>query len=105
VDIPKVLPIQIFDELINNLKKYDYVIAFVEKNSSLTLKNYLNENKIDKKKKILAIIGPEGGFSDREFKTFEQKKIPMITLGNLIYKADTAMVVALSTLIYGLQNE
>ena len=49
-------------------------------------------------------IGPEGGFSDREFRLFEEKSIPMLTLGELILKADTAATVALGNIIYEYSN-
>lgn len=80
--------------------KFDKVIAFCERNTDLTLNNYLSKNPIKQKEKVLVIIGPEGGFSKEEFKLFEERKIPMITLGNLILKAETAVTVALGNIVY-----
>ena len=45
------------------------------------------------------------GVSQREFDFFKQKKLPLITLGNLIYRADTALVAALTSVISGVLNE
>ncbi len=80
------------------------VIAFCERLSSKTLHEYCMENPIQKNDKILVIIGPEGGFSDREFEMFKDNNIPMLTLGNLILKAETAVIVALGNLIYEFEN-
>ena len=54
--------------------------------------------------KILVIIGPEGGFSQREFDFFKMKNLEMLTLGDLILKAETATVVALGNIIYEYSN-
>lgn len=103
-DIPAILKPQKFDELIKN-NTYDIILAFVEKHADYTLPSFFKQNSVSKKQSILAIIGPEGGFSDREFELFKEYNIPKITLGNLIYRADTAVVAALSNIIYGLNNE
>ena len=87
------------------LEKYEQVIVFAEKYAEKNFFDYIKENKLDKNKSILVIIGPEGGFSQREFDIFIEKKIPLITLGNLIYRADTALTAALTTIINGVQNE
>ena len=78
---------------------------FAERDTNQTFFDYLKSNSIDKTKKILVVIGPEGGFSQREFDFFKQKKLPLITLGNLIYRADTALVAALTSVISGVLNE
>ena len=54
--------------------------------------------------KVLVIIGPEGGFSEREFEFFEQNSISMLTLGDLILKAETATIVALGNITYEYNN-
>ena len=103
-DIPKIFEMQKLKDIIKD-NKFDVILAFVEKDANYTLSDFIKEKKITKQQSILAIIGPEGGFSDNEFKIFDELNVPKITLGNLIYRADTATIVALSNLIYGIENE
>ena len=79
-------------------------MVFVEKHADFTLNEYFKQNNVPKDKSIIAIIGPEGGFSDKEFTFFKEKNIPQISLGNLIYRADTAVIAALSNIIYGMDH-
>ncbi len=91
-------------EKIINLKNEYKIVAFCERRANLTLHNYISENPIQKDDKLIVIIGPEGGFSDKEFKMFEENSIPMLTLGNLILKAETAVIIALGNIIYEYEN-
>ena len=100
-DIPKVFDMSYIKNVID---EFDQVVVFAERYADKNFFEYLKENKIDKDKSILVIIGPEGGFSQKEFDFFIEKKIPLITLGNLIYRADTALTAALTTIINGVQN-
>jgi 16S rRNA (uracil1498-N3)-methyltransferase len=102
VDIPKVFDVSY---LKNIIKDFEQIIVFAERDTNCNFFNYLKVNKIDKSKKILVIIGPEGGFSQNEFDFFKENNIPLITLGNLIYRADTALTAALTTVINGVTNE
>lgn len=103
-DIPKVFDQSTIKDIIGN-KEFDVILAFVEKHADSTLNKYLEQNKIPKDKSIIAIIGPEGGFSEQEFKLFKEKNIPQVSLGNLIYRADTAVIAALSNIIYGIKHD
>lgn len=78
---------------------FDRILAFTERNSNYHLKIYLAENSIKKNEKILVIIGPEGGFSPQEFEYFKKNKITTLSLGNLILKAETAVITALGNLV------
>lgn len=91
-----------FDELLK--KDFDKVIVFAERSTEKTLKQYLRENPTKKGDKILVIIGPEGGFSQKEFDYFRSKNLPLISLGDLILKAETAVIVALGDIIYEYQG-
>ncbi len=87
------------------LKEEGYkIIAFCERFTDLSLHKYCAENPIKKDDNIVIIIGPEGGFSEREFKLFEKNNIPMLTLGDLILKAETAVIIALGNVIYEFEN-
>ena len=83
------------------VKSYKQIIVFAERDSQSDFFTYVKQNKIDKEQDILVIIGPEGGFSQKEFDFFKENNIPLITLGNLIYRADTALTAALTTVING----
>lgn len=84
--------------------KFDRILVFAERNTQIGLKNYLRNNPILKNEKILAIIGPEGGFSQKEFDFFKEKNLPMLSLGNLILKAETAVITAVGNIIYEFDN-
>ena len=85
------------ETLENLIEKFSRVIVFCERIAEKTLKDIKPINKGDE---VLVIIGPEGGFSEREFKLFKDKNLDMLTLGSLILKAETAVTVALGNIIY-----
>ena len=94
---------------VNNLESvihtgFDRIIVFGERSTEQSLKQYLGKNPIKKGEKILVIIGPEGGFSQREFNLFRENNLPIISLGDLILKADTAVTVGLGDIIYEYQG-
>ena len=83
---------------------FDRVIVFGERSTEQSLKQYLGKNPVKKGEKILVIIGPEGGVSQREFELFRTKNLPVISLGDLILKADTAVTVAIGDIVYEYQG-
>ena len=101
--IPECFELTTLDVILKN-KKFDKILAFCERDERHSLKNYLTENPIQPNENVLAIIGPEGGFSASEFKFFEEHDIMMLTLGSLILKAETAVVVALGNIVYEFSN-
>lgn len=101
-DIPTCYDIKTFDEILQTKDKT--IIAFCERCTNSTLHEYCIKNPIKNGDKILVIIGPEGGFSEREFEKLKENNIPMLTLGDLILKAETAVTVALGNIIYEFNN-
>ena len=91
-----------FDELLQ--KDFDKIIVLAERSTEKSLKQYLSENPTKKGERILAIIGPEGGFSQKEFDYFRSKNLPLISLGDLILKAETAVIVTLGDIVYEYQG-
>lgn len=81
-------------------RQFDRVLAFTERSADYKLKTYMKTNPILKDEKVLVIIGPEGGFSSREFDFFSENKIIKLSLGDLILKAETAVITALGNIIY-----
>jgi 16S rRNA (uracil1498-N3)-methyltransferase len=61
---------------------------------------YIGDTLQTKVSKELAIfIGPEGGFSEKELKDFASHKIPSISLGPQILRAETASIAVVSLLL------
>ena len=83
---------------------FDKVLVLAERSTEISFKQYLSENPIKKSEKVLVIIGPEGGFSQKEFDFFRGKSLPLISLGDLILKAETAVIVTLGDIVYEYQG-
>ena len=52
---------------------FDKILVLAERSTEITLKEFLSQNPIKKGEKVIAVIGPEGGFSQREFDYFKSK--------------------------------
>ncbi len=101
--VPKCEPSASLEKLVNS-SRFDKIIAFCERCATKTLRDFFVGTPINEDENVLVIIGPEGGFSEREFCFFKDNKIPMLTLGDLILKAETAVTVALGNIIYEFEN-
>lgn len=98
-NIPICFPLSSLDEVVR-CRKFNKIIALCERDTEKTLKEYLKENQIKEKEDVLVIIGPEGGFSDKEFGYFKTRSIPRLSLGDLILKAETAVIVSIGNIVY-----
>jgi len=113
-DIPTIFePVEFSEITENNDLKHKFI--FVERDAEMTLKqalggqecppyNVISQSNISENDKILLIIGPEGGFSDDEFQKMTEHSIKKITLGNLILRAETAVIAAVANTIHELEN-
>lgn len=100
--IPTCHPVTTLEEVLKS--HFDKVIVFAERSTEKSLKTFLRENPVKKAERVLVIIGPEGGFSEREFEYFRERNLPLITLGDLILKAETAVITALGDIVYEYQG-
>lgn len=55
------------------------------------MKQYMNNNTIDKDKKIVIVIGPEGGWCDDEVQNFIANGYNLINIGDRILRTDMAV--------------
>ena len=99
--IPKIEKIMNLENIIENLSKYDIVIVPYECEKDSTLKAVLKNN-IDKKVKSIAIvIGPEGGFSDKDIDTLERcTNMKKVSLGKRILRTETAGIATMAMILY-----
>ena len=85
-------------------ENFDKIIVFCERIADKTIRDSFKDNPIKSGDKVLVIIGPEGGFSQNEFEFFKTMNFEMLTLGDLILRAETAVVIALGNIIYEYSN-
>ena len=84
---------------------FDKIYVFCERIADKTIRQAFEVSPIKKGEKVLVVIGPEGGFSQREFDMFKSGNgLEMLTLGDMILKAETAVTVALGNVIYEYSN-
>ncbi|NLC03049.1 MAG: 16S rRNA (uracil(1498)-N(3))-methyltransferase [Tissierellia bacterium] len=99
--IPKVDNILTFDEMIQLLDGENNIIVPYESEDMLTIGQGL-ESVVGNK--IHLIIGPEGGFEDREIEKLELIGSKIVTLGQRILRTETAGFVATTIILYQLGN-
>ena len=102
-DIPQCGELTTIKDLVT-VEKYDKIIVFCERIADKTIRDSFKTSAIKQGDKVLVIIGPEGGFSDREFEFFKKQNFEMLTLGTLILRAESAVVVGLGNIIYEYAN-
>ena len=98
-DLAEIKPVSSFDEVVN-LEGFDLKIVCSEKENTVSVKQFLSKNKVDKNADILLVIGPEGGWDNKEINKFAEKGFASVSLGKLIYRAETAATFAISHIIY-----
>lgn len=99
-DLPKINRISNLKDILGNFKK-ENILIFAEKYENTDLNNCIKN--ILKNEPIAVVIGPEGGFSEKEFEYFKEKEYKLITLGKMIYKAPNAVVAGISNVISRLE--
>ncbi len=105
--IPKVSGNIEFSKMVEQLEQFDVILFPYEDEEKTTIKKYLkNLNKENKKvKNIAVVIGPEGGFSEKESRCLIEKNIQPVSLGKTTLRTETAGMVAISMIIYELEME
>jgi len=97
--IPNVHPPISFEQMLEQICQYDFVVIPYEKEKELGLKDLL-KNRGPAWKKIGIVIGPEGGFAEEEISTAKRAGAVSVTLGPRILRTETAGFVALSIFMY-----
>lgn len=94
IDIPIIYDIINIREL--KINEYDY--CFVMDPNGTPIKKVIKPLLRDKK--FLILFGPEGGFSNAEKAYLEELGATIVSMGESIYRAETAPIVALSMIKY-----
>ncbi len=95
--IPKIGAFQGYPEMLEHVSP-DSLLLFLWEKEGTRLKEALKKYK--EKGKIFFIVGPEGGFSEREVEESKAKGFIPVTLGTRILRSETATLCLLSILQY-----
>ena len=71
-----------------------------EREQSTTVREVLNSYRLSGGENIIVLIGPEGGFSDREVNAIKFAGGMSVTLGSRVLKTDTAAISVLAMINY-----
>lgn len=95
--LPKIHEVSSLKELLKKIKSFNFqpVVALEIGKHNLLTRIAQNYNE----KPICIIIGPEGGFDNDEIDFLLEKRVPTVTLGNHILRAETAAITAVSQLM------
>lgn len=100
--IPEIQREMTFKEMINAIVKYDLILFPYENEEDRTIKDCLR-NLAEKPQTAAIIIGPEGGFSDKEAASLIEIGAQCVTLGKTILRTETAGMAALAMTMYELE--
>ncbi|UVI32116.1 RsmE family RNA methyltransferase [Paenibacillus spongiae] len=106
--IPGVEPVRTWREMIASIASYDAALFCYEKEGGAAgtglrsavgeIRNRLGEE--EGQMKILLVVGPEGGFTEREAAEAEAAGAVIVGLGKRILRTETAAMVGLACLMY-----
>ena len=96
--IPQVKNILTFNQLIQTIDDYDlFILPYENEEGMQATKNALSLLKPNMK--VALLIGPEGGFSEKEIEQAKEKGALIVSLGKRILRAETAAITALSMIM------
>lgn len=103
--LPEVSPVLKWEELPDSFKEYDLVLLAYELESGTGLKSTLRQELAEKPvQHILAVVGPEGGFSAREVEAMIRAGARSVSLGENILRTETAAIAMTAMIQYELQS-
>ena len=98
--IPQVAAPQELDKLC--FDTFDAVLAAYENEHAVSLKSALKT--VHRSDRIAILIGPEGGFSEREIEILRQKGAVSVSLGPRILRTETAGMAMLAQILYEVES-
>ena len=90
IDIPKVDDILSFDKMTD--MKFDHAFFAYEGLSHEAFNLAIEASKVKEGERVLLIVGPEGGFDEKEVDLATKKGLTPVSLGQRILRAETASI-------------
>ncbi len=102
-ELPEFMPITVFEDVFEKIGKIDLGLILWEGEHKNRLKAVFR-NKDDGIKRLAVLIGPEGGFSEKEIESAKEKGFISVSMGDLILRAETAAITIIGILQYEVGN-
>lgn len=96
--VTKIEKVTSLDDVIKNVGNYDLSLIACTEPHTKTLKSLLSEH--PSVKKIICLIGPEGGFTHSEIEMSEKAGCVPISMGHSTLRIETAAIAISSMLLY-----
>ncbi len=96
-DVPAILDALNFDELVERFSEYDAVLFAWELAEAVPLRETLAPA-LRGARRVLLVVGPEGGFTHDEAEAARQRGAAMLWLGPRILRTDTAALALLAVI-------
>ncbi|WP_338971260.1 RsmE family RNA methyltransferase [Spiroplasma endosymbiont of Panorpa germanica] len=96
ISTPKIRPIIDKIENLKNFVNSKIKLVAYESEKDESFKKYLSKDL----KEITLVVGPEGGFEEKEINWFKENDYNIVTLGKRILRAETAPLMFLSNIIF-----
>ena len=100
--VPQVGRQRPFSEMLDKLRNYDLILFPYENEGDYSIKDCLR-GLAEKPRSVAIVIGPEGGFSDKEAAALDEAGAARVTLGKTILRTETAGMAALAMTMYELE--
>ncbi len=91
-----------FRDVLASASEYDMALLAYEGETDTLLKPMLAAQTVPPKR-LLVIIGPEGGFSDTEIKAARKAGVQTVSLGPRILRTETAALVIVAQILFALE--
>jgi len=101
--IPEIEGITPLDKFVESIDDYDLAICLWEDEKETSIKEILTSNR--HAKYILVIIGPEGGFEEKEVRMMVAKGAVSASLGRRVYRCETAAIAASAIVLYEMETQ
>lgn len=101
--VPQVLNSIKVPEMIESFDDYDLVLFPYENEKGITIKDVLTDEPGAGATNIAVIIGPEGGFSEKEADTIVEAGGLSVSLGKTTLRTETAGMAAIAMILYELE--
>ncbi len=98
-DVPVIHPIMSLAETLDWVRKKSISAIAFHTDGEILAKEYVTGKGFNNLQEVF--IGPEGGWSPDEMEMFHKNNMPVVSLGNQVLRAETAVVAALSLVILG----